>query len=121
NGPGRFTRNRDVAFEFGASEEGVRYLCKLDGAATFTPCPSPITYPGLTEGPHTLEVYAVDRAGNVDDTPVRQEFTITVADLSLLGDGIGGCSATGQDASLIVLGLGALATGLRRRRQSQQP
>ncbi|OJH34139.1 hypothetical protein BON30_45085 [Cystobacter ferrugineus] len=117
--PGRFTRARDVTFEFGAQEEGVNYLCKLDDAADFTPCDPTYTFTNLPDGPHTVQVYAVDRAGNLDETPEVHEFQITVADLSLLGDGIGGCSATGQDASLIALGLGALVAGLRRRRQSQ--
>ncbi|WP_395854704.1 adventurous gliding motility protein AgmC [Cystobacter fuscus] len=117
--PGRFTRARDVNFEFGSPEESVTYLCKLDDAADFTPCPASKTFTGLSDGPHKVEVYAVDRAGNRDDTPAVHEFQITVADLSLLGDGIGGCSASGQDASLIALGLGALVAGLRRRRQSQ--
>jgi uncharacterized protein (TIGR03382 family) len=118
-GPGRFTRARDVTFEFGAQEEGVTYRCKIDEAADFTPCNPSTTFSNLPDGPHTVQVYAVDRAGNLDTTPEVQEFQITVADLSLLGDGIGGCSATGQDASLIALGLGALVAGLRRRRQSQ--
>ncbi|WP_051256630.1 adventurous gliding motility protein AgmC [Cystobacter fuscus] len=117
--PGRFTRARDVAFEFGSPEESVTYLCKLDEAADFTPCNPSTTFSNLPDGPHTVQVYAVDRAGNRDDTPAVHEFQITVADLSLLGDGIGGCSASGQDASLIALGLGALVAGLRRRRQSQ--
>ncbi|WP_395845275.1 adventurous gliding motility protein AgmC [Cystobacter fuscus] len=119
SGPGRFTRARDVTFEFGASEEGVTYQCKIDDATDFIPCDPSKTFTGLSDGPHRVEVYAVDRAGNRDDTPTVHEFQITVADLSLLGDGIGGCSASGQDASLIALGLGALVAGLRRRRQSQ--
>ncbi|ATB36218.1 hypothetical protein CYFUS_001632 [Cystobacter fuscus] len=119
SGPERFTRARDVKFEFSASEEGVKYLCKLDDAADFTPCDPTYTFANLSEGPHKVEVYAVDRAGNRDETPYVREFQVTVADLSLLGDGIGGCSASGQDASLIALGLGALVAGLRRRRQSQ--
>ncbi|HEX8538799.1 MAG TPA: Ig-like domain-containing protein, partial [Cystobacter sp.] len=119
SGPGRFTRARDVTFEFGASEESVTYLCKIDEAADFTPGTPSTTFTTLPDGPHRVEVYSVDRAGNRDESPYVQEFQITVADLSLLGDGIGGCSATGQDASLIALGLGALVAGLRRRRQSQ--
>jgi hypothetical protein len=95
------------------------YLCKLDDAADFSPCPPQFTFTGLADGPHTVQVYARDRAGNQDGEPATQSFQITVADLSLLGDGIGGCSATGQDASLLVLGLSTLALRLRRRRQSQ--
>jgi hypothetical protein len=119
NGPGKFTRARDVTFEFGSTEESVTYLCKLDDAADFSPCPAQFTFTGLSDGPHTVQVYARDRAGNQDGEPATQSFQITVADLSLLGDGIGGCSATGQDASLLVLGLSTLALRLRRRRQSQ--
>jgi uncharacterized protein (TIGR03382 family) len=75
----------------------------------------------LSDGAHTLEVYARDRAGNRDDSPAVSSFQITVADLSLLGDGIGGCSATAQDTSLLMLGLGALTTRLLRRRRSTRP
>lgn len=43
--------------------ERVDLLCSLDGAP-FSNCRAPIQLTGLARGPHTFEVYAVDRAGN---------------------------------------------------------
>jgi photosystem II stability/assembly factor-like uncharacterized protein len=45
----------------------ARLECRLDGAA-FTTCTSPIAYSNLSVGSHTVEVRAVDQAGNVEDT-----------------------------------------------------
>ncbi|MBM7113239.1 adventurous gliding motility protein AgmC [Archangium primigenium] len=112
SGPNGAIRERDPKFEFGASEDVVAYTCSLDGAA-FTPCPADGVFPGLGDGAHSLQVRSEDRAGNVGQ-PTTQNFRVTVEDLALFGDGVG-CSATGRDGSLLVLSLGALVLGLRRR------
>ncbi|WNG51543.1 hypothetical protein F0U60_50985 [Archangium minus] len=114
SGPSGFTQERDATFEFSSDEQNVTYECSLDNAE-FTPCPSPITFINLAEGPHTLRVRARDAAGNVDDTPASRSFRVTTADLALLGSG---CSATGGDSSLVLMGLGALAALVRRRRHN---
>src|SRR5437763_2525013 len=57
-----------ATFTFGSSEPGS-FQCKVDGAATFIGCSSPVTYWGVSAGTHKLTVRAVDLAGNVDGTP----------------------------------------------------
>ncbi|ATB36997.1 hypothetical protein CYFUS_002412 [Cystobacter fuscus] len=64
-------------------------------------------------GAYTLEVRARDAAGNVDETPAARTFRVTGADLALLGSG---CSTTGADASLVLLGLGTFTALARRHR-----
>ena len=56
-----------ATFAFSASENGT-FECKVDGAA-FTPCDSPKSYGGLSQGDHQFQVRAVDAAGNADATP----------------------------------------------------
>ncbi len=40
------------------------------------PCTSPHTTAGLGDGAHTFEIRAVDRAGNLDPSPVGHVFTV---------------------------------------------
>jgi len=110
SGPPDRTREQNVTFTFSSTEPEVTYECSLDGAS-FTACPSPVTFTALAEGPHTLQVRARDAAGNVDPTPATRTFRVTEADYALLGSG---CSTTGRDSSLVLLGLGVLATVTRR-------
>jgi len=53
----------------------MTFRCAIDGGA-FTVCRSPKIFKTLAPGPHTVEVRAVDRAGNTDPTPASQGFTI---------------------------------------------
>ena len=57
----------DATLSFSASEGGASFLCRLDGGA-YSPCVSPVSYAGLTQGAHTFDVYAVDGASNADLT-----------------------------------------------------
>ncbi|MFY0563462.1 adventurous gliding motility protein AgmC [Archangium lansingense] len=112
SGPSGYTQDRNPTFEFSSTEPVVTYECRLNGAP-ITPCPSPVTLKELAEGEYTLEVQARDAAGNVDETPATRTFRVTGADLALLGSG---CSATGGNASLVLLALGTFTTLARRRR-----
>ena len=119
SGPSGTTSEPSATFEFGSNEPGVTFECSLDGAA-YTPCTSPVTFTDLAEGEHTLQVRARDAAGNVSATPATRTWTVsaqTGGDIAFLGDGIG-CSATGGDASLVLVGLGTFLTLARRRRRS---
>ena len=58
----------------------LRYEYKLDGGAFTAPAANTaITLTGLTDGPHTIAVRAVDQAGNVDPNPPVRSFTISTA------------------------------------------
>jgi large repetitive protein len=68
----------NATFTFTSPEAGVTFECKLDGAAAFTACPASYTVSGLANGSHTLEVRAVDAAGNVDPTPAKRTWTVAI-------------------------------------------
>jgi hypothetical protein len=63
------------AFNFRSSEPGATFRCEID-KKRFTACSSPLTSRGLRPGPHTLEVAAVDQAGNVDLSPAIARFKV---------------------------------------------
>ena len=62
-------------FEFTSSEAGSSFECSLDGAA-FGPCASSVEYSALALGGHSLEVRAIDAAGNADASPASYAWTI---------------------------------------------
>ncbi len=49
--------------------------CRLDGGP-WQPCQSPQAYSGLSLGPHTFDVTAVDAAGNADPTPAHHAWQV---------------------------------------------
>jgi uncharacterized protein (TIGR03382 family) len=122
SGPSGSTPERSATFEFGSNEPGVTYECSLDGAA-YTPCTSPVTFNDLAPGEHTFRVRARDAAGNEDTTPETRTWTVTESkgngggDISFRGDGFG-CSATGGDSTLVLMGLGTFLALARRRRRN---
>jgi DNA-directed RNA polymerase specialized sigma24 family protein len=73
--PPSVTRSPTATFAFSSPEGGATFQCSLDGRA-FSPCPSRITYIGLTSGEHVLAVRARDRARNVDPTPVSWRWRV---------------------------------------------
>jgi hypothetical protein len=87
SGPGNTSTSTTAAFDFSSSEANVTYQCSLDGAA-FAACTDPATFTNLALGAHTLQVRAVDRAGNVDATPASQTWTITQASQDTDNDGL---------------------------------
>jgi alpha-tubulin suppressor-like RCC1 family protein len=62
SGPPAATNQTAAAFRFHSSEE-EDFTCRVDGDAPY-PCTSPQQLVDLPEGPHTLDVAAVDGAGN---------------------------------------------------------
>lgn len=77
SGPGGLTGDNTPTFSFSGNETGTTFACSVDGSP-FSKCSGPgsshTTQP-LLDGPHTFEVRAIDRAGNVDDSPAIRNFT----------------------------------------------
>src|SRR5262249_15287236 len=64
-------------FGFSSNESSVSFQCKIDGGA-FAGCAASHTTSALSDGAHTLQVRAVDTAGNQDPTPASRTFTVDV-------------------------------------------
>jgi predicted outer membrane repeat protein len=56
----------------------LSFQCRLDGTADadWAACSSPREYADLAEGGHSFQVRAIDRAGNVDESPDSYSWTI---------------------------------------------
>ena len=79
-GPSSPTYATSAAFSFSSHDSTATFKCSLDGAS-FTPCPSPMSYSGLGTGSHSFTVHAVNDQGAVD--PVGASQTWTIDDTSL--------------------------------------
>jgi Putative metal-binding motif len=81
SGPGAGSTSpvNKATFAFASAESGATFECKLD-AGSFTACASPYTLTGLTNGDHTFQVRAVDRAGNRDATPTARGWRVNSLD-----------------------------------------
>ena len=73
--PPATTNDSTPGFEFGSPTPGTTFECSLDGAA-FAACASPLETGQLADGPHRLEVRAVDVAGNRGGSPAAHAFTV---------------------------------------------
>lgn len=60
----------------GAGSGVASFECQIDGIGGFTTCTSGASFGPLTDGLHTLEVRAVDGAGNSDSTPASYTWTV---------------------------------------------
>jgi hypothetical protein len=91
--PDATTGDSTPTFEFGSSETGSTFACRLDDAA-FSPCSSPVTTAAQGDGPHTFEVRATDQVGNTDPTPASASFTVdTTAPETTITAGPGAATA----------------------------
>ena len=61
------------------SEAGASFECRLD-TGSFASCASPLRIESPAAGPHTVEVRAVDRAGNHDTSPASHSWTTVAPD-----------------------------------------
>jgi len=77
SGPSGPTSDSTPTFEF-TSEAGATFQCRVDATA-FAACTSPHTTAALADGAHTLQVRAIDAAGNIDATPASRTFTVDTA------------------------------------------
>jgi len=99
-GPAGPTASASAAFAFRSNEEGSSFLCSLDGAPE-EPCASPRQYGGLSNGPHTFTVRAVDQTGKADPTPATRAWTVAAEYIASLRPP-GGTAEVLLDASLNV-------------------
>ena len=80
-GPKRKTPKRKAKFEFGGSEPGVTFECRLDVGSrqgSFEPCTSPLRIRGLRRNTkYVFTVRAIDGAGNADPTPADRRWKVT--------------------------------------------
>ena len=56
-----------------SNESGATFQCRVDSAVTWGPCPTGGT---LADGPHSIEIKAIDAAGNEDASPTKIDWTI---------------------------------------------
>jgi sugar lactone lactonase YvrE len=79
SGPSGFVRSTSATFSYHATPTitpAATFDCKLDNAATFSPCPSTgNTYSNLSQGGHTLQVRATNSTGT-DATPATRTWTV---------------------------------------------
>jgi hypothetical protein len=81
-------------FQFQTNEpDGAAFRCQLDTGADFN-CASPHIERGLSDGPHTFTVVAVDRAGN-ESSPATASWTV----VPVAGPPVAGCTAAGAAPS----------------------
>ncbi len=78
SGPPSSTASTSASFSFNATEAGSSFECKLDTGA-WASCASPKGYTGLAVGAHQFSARATDAAGNTDQSPATQSWTITAA------------------------------------------
>jgi MYXO-CTERM domain-containing protein len=123
SGPTGTVRERTATFTFTSDEPAATFECRMGPGSVatgdFATCTTPMTYTGLVDGTYTFEVRARDAANNVDPTPASRTWTVAQpplqSNISFRGNGCGSCSATGADASLLVMALGSLVALVRRR------
>jgi hypothetical protein len=118
-----------AAFTFTGTDEvtapdDLRFAWRLDARpfSEFSDAPS-VALAELTDGSHTFEVVARDRAGNVDPTPATRTFTVSRSRIVLVEPeagaivpaGIrlvrGAVSSGGQEISVTVNGIAAAVYG----------
>eukprot|EP00898_Chlorokybus_atmophyticus_P009253 jgi/Chlat1/958/Chrsp108S01383 len=78
SGPSSPTRETRSAFLFASTEPGITYQYRIDNNVAWNAVVngSRLLSPVLDEGTHTLQVRAIDVAGNIDTTPAAYSWTI---------------------------------------------
>lgn len=74
-GPASVTTSPDATLTFSSNESPVTYECRLD-TGQFAACVSPNVYLGLSAGAHTVQVRAIDAAGNIDASAAAYSWTV---------------------------------------------
>jgi hypothetical protein len=71
----KLKQGKSATYEFGADEPGSTFRCRIDGGAS-APCVSPLVIRKPKKGGHSLEVTAIDAAGNADPTAATDTFKV---------------------------------------------
>ncbi len=69
------TTGPNVTLDFAATEDSVTFELKLD-SGNFSLTTDPRVLSGLSDGEHTIEVRAIDAAGNLDPTPATRTWIV---------------------------------------------
>lgn len=69
-----------ASFTYESNELGSSFECALDGVPFSLCAATGVTYTGLSNGPHSFQVRAVDQASNVDASPAGYSFEVVLAD-----------------------------------------
>jgi streptogramin lyase len=72
--PKKRSTDRTPTFKAVSSEAGSSFRCKVD-RKPFKPCDAKETF-RVKPGKHTVQIAAVDAAGNIDPTPVKVRFKV---------------------------------------------
>jgi hypothetical protein len=93
---GQVTRLSTVTFAFSHPDEALpsfgRFECKLDDG-TWAECESPHTRTGLSDGPHTLHLRAIDAASNIGSVLTRSWDVQTGAPVTTINTGPDGLTS----------------------------
>ena len=88
--PPAVTAATSASFTLSSDTAGATFQCSLDDAG-FTPCTSPVSYSGLSNGSHTFRVRARDSLGAVDASPATWTWIVdTVAPDTSIASGPSG-------------------------------
>ena len=74
-GPVGTVASTSATFTLSSSKAGSTFQCKID-SQTFAGCTSPKSYSGLSQGPHTFQVKAIDASGTQDSTAASRSWTV---------------------------------------------
>lgn len=78
--PGSITRARAAQVSFAGTDDlsypsNLAFACELDGKS-HSPCSSPVSLGGLTDGRHMFSVRATDQTGKTDASPASVSWTV---------------------------------------------
>jgi MYXO-CTERM domain-containing protein len=116
-GPDKNSSSRAATFRLTANEDGVTFQCKLDLSEP-ADCGEEVSFSDLEDGPHTLNVYALDAAGNKRETSYSWSVYLG-RDIRAEGGGLGCSTASAEPSMLWLLGLfGLLLKAASRHRRT---
>jgi hypothetical protein len=100
-----------VRFTFDSAEMNVTFDCSLDGAS-FASCASGDTLGPISDGAHSFQVRAHDRAGNIDASPAVYAWTVDTStpDTQLLSGPDGPTGSTSASFTFVSPDAGSGAT-----------